>query len=390
MEYQFLNFCRFKPVGAIIVIGVLLNARQFKKMISGQETLEKLQFYQHFSQQYQVPICFYSIQNATINQPDITGYVIDPAVNKTSLKKVLWPKYHFCRAILSQKNRDTIEELIVENYLQFYQLQSQEERNKETHIQFLRSNRKLTGHIPDTMPLNKHSLQEMLRKHEQILLKPVTGSLGKKIVLVEKKCNHYLLYSKNGLLANPKIFSLGELIEYISKRYLQQSKYLVQERVKVDTFKNRIYECRTSVQLNETGEWEVTGKVIRLAQPNKFLTNIHQGAEAMPFQTLFTDEMPVVRAINNLSIMIAEELAKHLNIIDFGLDLMLDYKQHIWFIESNLRDQRLSYKAANDYQTWYRTTTTPLSYILSRMKEDQCNRSFLNFSDFFPKQWLFF
>jgi hypothetical protein len=353
------------------MIGILVNTRLFKQVINGDATFENLSFYQHFSHQNQVPVCFYCMYGVRPNQPDLLGYVIDPISDAAFLQNILWPQYNYCRAVLSIQNRYFIEKTKAERGLHFFQLQSGEERNKWKHITLLRQNPALAKHLPDTVLLNGKNLSLMLQKHGEVVVKPVAGTNGKRITLIKKDGESYRVKSKELILMGVKDFSFDELVKFIERRYHRPHLFLVQERVRSDTFQDRIYDCRISVQKVETEEWKVTGKVIRLAQPGDFITNIHQGADALPFQALFTEEMPVARELNRLSVEIARELAKYIPVIDLGLDMMLDHNQQIWFIESNLRDQRLAYKAANDYDAWYRTTITPLSFILAKMKKEQ-------------------
>ena len=356
-----------------MIIGILLNNRLYKDMINNGDTFENLSFYEHFSYENQVAICFYCMRGASHDKSTLSGYIIDPFDGTTSLKKVPWPKYHYCRAVLNRAGKKKMDKMISANPLYFYQLQSGQERNKLKHLFLLRLNPVLAEHLPDSMPFNPENLLLLLQKYEQIVIKPIAGSLGRKIALIEKRSDFYLVKSKDFFSTGSQIFTLEEMLHFFEIIYQHPQKYMLQEKVRSDTYLDRVYECRVSVQKNETGQWEVTGKAIRLAQPGEFLTNIHQGADALTFDSLFKKNKHVSKELNSLSILIAEQLAKHFKVIDLGLDLKLDQNHKVWFIESNLRDQRLTYRAADDYQTWYRTTVTPLFYILSEMAKEQPN-----------------
>jgi len=146
-------------------------------------------------------------------------------------------------------------------------LQSGQERDKLKHLFLLRLNPVLAEHLPDSMPYNPENLQLLLQKYKCVVIKPIAGSLGRKVTLIEKRSDSYLVKSKDYFSTGSQMFSLEELLHFFEKIYQHPQKYLLQEKVISDTYLDRVYECRVSVQKNEAGRWEVTGKAIRLAQP---------------------------------------------------------------------------------------------------------------------------
>lgn len=367
------------------MIGILLNTWTYNHITNDMDTFENIQFYRQFSQVNQVPLCLYCMQGVPAGRPYLKGLAIDPATSSISEQRIPWPKYNFCRAVLSKSNVKIMETYAQKYDLRFYQLQSTEERNKLKHLDYLRQNHDLRGHLPDTAPLTESSLMNMLKKHGKVIIKPVKGWLGKNIVLIEQEGEAFFVNSIELSMGGGSAISSGELIRFFYRRYRRPRGYMVQQKIDAHTFDGRVSECRVSVQKREGEYWDVTGIAVRLAQPGRQITNIRQGADAVQYQSLFPGNKLVFQEIINLSVAIAKELEKHMEIIDLGLDLMLDHKCHVWFIEANLRDQRLTYKAANDMDTWYRTTTAPLAYILNHAMQQQSPSFITNLANVFRR-----
>lgn len=270
---------------------------------------------------------------------------------------------------MKKKNQKKLKELIKCYDLYFYQLFSEQEKNKWNQYCVLGFHYGLINHLPVTVRLDWENLQELLETHNGIVIKPITGSLGKRIVMIEKKENLYYLYQQENGEFREKKLTLNELEDFFQKNHLKKHKYTIQQKIQAQTFKGRATERRISVQKIEKDEWAVTGKAVRIAPQGSHVTNISQGAEAVFFEKVFPRNPGLDEQIKKVSINIAKQIENYANIIDLGLDLMVDENQHDWLIEVNLRDQRLTYKKAYDLETWYSTTINPPAYIYKKMNE---------------------
>lgn len=351
------------------MIGIFMNRRPLRHIIDGQESYENLEFYRHFVETYEEPLCFYSFDHIDPCKDRLDGYVLSPG-NSLVLKEVPLPKHHFCRAIVyRKKHRERVKHFIRNHRLRMYQLQTKNKRNKWNHYQLLSHFPEIRPHLPETRPLTWKNLTAMLVEHQQVVVKPVYGSLGKNVVLIEKNGPSYAIKEKNQKKLVQNEGKRADLKRYCLKKFSHPRRFIVQRRVDADTFQHRIYDCRVSVQKTPSHTWEVTGRAVRLAQRGDFLTNVAQGSDTVSFAHFFDRSNEMARTISHLATHIGEAFAEQFpDTIDLGIDLLLDKNKHVWFIEANLRDLRLSYAKMNDMDMWRQTTVTPLTYIWSNMQ----------------------
>lgn len=350
------------------MIGVLMNRKPLRAIINDNTSYERLEFYRYFVETYRESLCFYSLNHVDPCKNNMNGFVLSPGESLIQTK-VKIPKYHFCRGIFHRKkNLDKLRDFIRSHQINFYQLQSKKERNKWTHYCILRDVPEIKPHLPDTRLLTWDGLVDMLDEYKQVVVKPIHGWLGKNIVLFEKNHHVYMIKEKVGGNIIRSEVAFEHLKMYYLSKFKRSRQYIVQQKINSTMIHRRIYDCRVSVQKTVSNEWKVTGWAVRLAQKDDYLTNVAQGSGTIPFSKLFSKSGKVALAICNLTTQIAKQFEKHFpGLIDLGIDLMLDKNKHVWFVEANLRDQRLSYQKLNDIETWRRTTITPLIYIKSQM-----------------------
>ncbi|MFD1397032.1 YheC/YheD family protein [Kroppenstedtia eburnea] len=355
------------------MIGVFMNKRPLNSMIRGNTSYEKLEFYRHFVDTFKEPLCFYSLDNIDPYRASIDGYVLLPGKNLTQAE-VRVPEHHFSRAIIyRQRNLNKIKKFIRNHRTRFYQFQSKKERNKWTNYELLNNVPEIKSHLPETYPLTWDNVIKILERYKQAIVKPIYGSLGKKVVLIEKRGQIYTIKEKNEFRLVHSEVALEHLEMYYLSKFKRPKRFIVQQKVNTDRFRHRIYECRVSVQKTSSGEWEVTGWAVRLAQKGDYLTNVSQGSEIIPFSRIFNPKSDTAYTIRDVTTRIAKQFEKHFpDTIDLGIDLMLDNNKHVWFIEANLRDQRLSYY--NDREMWRRTTITPLVFIQNQMVSESVTK----------------
>lgn len=348
------------------MIGVLINKRPLNGMLGYKASYENIEFYRYFVEKFKEPLCFYTLDDIDLGRDRIYGYVLSLG-HSLARREVDVPEHHFCREIIyRRKNLQKVRSLIRNHPIRFYQLQSKKERNKWTNYELLHTSPEIRPHLPETYPLTWCNLESMLEKYKQVIVKPIYGSLGKKVVLIEKRGQMYTIVEKNrGRLVCSEV-ALEHLKMYYLSKFKRPKRFIVQHKVDADMFRRRIYDCRVSVQKTSASEWEVTGWAVRLAQMGDYLTNVAQGSDTMPFSRFFDPSSVTACTIRDVSTLIAKQFEKHFpDTIDLGIDLMLDKNKHVWFIEANLRDQRLSYK--NDREMWRRTTITPLIFIQNQV-----------------------
>jgi glutathione synthase/RimK-type ligase-like ATP-grasp enzyme len=109
------------------------------------------------------------------------------------------------------------------------------------------------------------------------------------------------------------------------------------------------------VQKNPQGRWKVTGKVIRVAQRGKIVTNQHRGGKVYPLNTILScyysrknREMYSTR-LNKLGLGVAVQLQKtYTRLKEIGIDVAPDQNKKPWILEVNTRPGIIVFRKLKD------------------------------------------
>lgn len=195
---------------------------------------------------------------------------------------------------------------------------------------------------------SQEDLRQMLASHRTVYAKPANGSMGRGIIRLRRMENGYQVARPGGL---KKTFStLQGLHQYLSKQTKGKA-YLLQQGLTLIGLQNRPSDFRVLVQKDRKGEWAVTSMVARLGQ-NRIVSNISRGGSMLsPLQALRlcgpwlggTKPSPeTLKAIAlKLSVLLEDGLPGHY--AEFGVDLGVDVRGHVWLLEVNSKPS----KAAN-------------------------------------------
>ncbi|PYZ96577.1 hypothetical protein CR205_12760 [Alteribacter lacisalsi] len=349
------------------MIGVIIGKKEFKRIQSGTAKNEYLPAYVAFVNAYMTPVMFFVLNSGAVGEGKTRAVVFEPGGRRSEGILPL-PNRVYCRSILSPGQRELAQQIQDKGITTVYQLQSKRERDKLRHMNILRKDRSGLFQVPETKALSWQQLQNMLRKHKKVIVKLRNGALGRRVYSISKTGTKYLLTSSRKGEMNKNVYTAAGLRRFFRQRKMQRKRWVVQQYVAAKKQAGRTLECRFSVQKGETGEWMVAAKAIRLSRKGHFLTNVAQGATAVPFSeaALQAAAPGMEKKLNRASIQIARRLEKSLPVIDLGLDLMIDPDDRIWLIEANQKDQRLTYRYAGMEAEYRETFMNPLRYLLSR------------------------
>lgn len=166
-----------------------------------------------------------------------------------------------------------------------------------------------------------------------------------------------------------KVEFKGNRLPSILRQRLRKMQYIVQQRLPLATYQGRPFDMRVSVQRDGTGDWQVTGIVVKVASSNHFLTNVAQGGSVHQLQNILAEEYPqlqqqaVFDAIHDFSLRVARHLGCNLpNMADLGLDVGITTDGFPLFIECNGKDQRYSFREAGMMEEWKASYYNPMAY----------------------------
>ncbi|WP_161793384.1 YheC/YheD family protein [Cohnella kolymensis] len=197
-------------------------------------------------------------------------------------------------------------------------------------------------YVPDTDWFEYSSLHKMLKTYSCVYIKPDSGNKGTGIIRVKKlnskECE--ISYKKTTSRSSP-----DKLYSRIKKILKPEKKYIIQQGVDLATYQNRPFDVRVVLQ-KPLGKWRATLMSAKLA-PHKssVVTNVAKGAEDRNLYKLLkgTDQslnsFAVLRDLMDASHQIAQILSSHFPLNILGLDMGIDKKGKVWFIEANTKPE---------------------------------------------------
>ncbi|KQL48342.1 hypothetical protein AN963_00525 [Brevibacillus choshinensis] len=192
---------------------------------------------------------------------------------------------------------------------------------------------------------SQDDLKSMLASHRMVYAKPANGSMGRGIIRLRRTDTGYQLARPGGL--NKTFSSIQTLHQYLSKQ-TKNKPYLLQQGLALIGIQNRPTDFRVLVQKDRKGEWSVTSMVARLGQ-NRIVSNISRGGSMLPplqalrlcgpWASSFRPTPQTLRAVAlKLSVLLEEALPGHY--AEFGVDLGVDVRGHVWLLEVNSKPSK--------------------------------------------------
>ncbi|CAH0121886.1 Endospore coat-associated protein YheD [Paenibacillus sp. CECT 9249] len=208
----------------------------------------------------------------------------------------------------------------------------------------LLKNSKLQNCIPETRKMNAASLKSMLDQYNMVYVKPVRGTYGIGVMLVEKHsgqsggADHYRYH----VGTESKNFASYERM-YLSLMPKTRGKpYIVQRGIHLLKHRKRRFDIRVMVQKNLQDEWETTGIIGRLAAPQKVVTNYHSGGKPLSFSKLMSSHLnpaekkQLAEKLKILGVTVGRQLEKsYPRLKELGLDVAIDEQFKPWVLEVN-------------------------------------------------------
>ncbi|WNQ12230.1 YheC/YheD family protein [Paenibacillus aurantius] len=223
----------------------------------------------------------------------------------------------------------------------------------------MRKDPRLRHHLPETLPWSPGILAIMISRYPTVFIKPDVGSLGNGIVRVKKQKNHRLQVSW-GL--HHREVDRNSLLPVLRTLLSPRRAYLVQQGLQLAKYRNRLLDIRVFMQKPDKA-WRISGKVVRVGAPGRFVTNYHQGARPETVENVLSALYPrdpdkvkhTIREINQVSAMAAKALDREFpGLRTLGIDIAVDNKGRVWIIEVNTAPTFNTFRALKDKTMYYR------------------------------------
>jgi glutathione synthase/RimK-type ligase-like ATP-grasp enzyme len=203
----------------------------------------------------------------------------------------------------------------------------------------------------------------MLSRYDTVFVKPVFGSGGTGIASVQRWRGGYIVNS----VGRPRL-RVSSLPGVISVLGGLNRHYLIQQGLKLNYLKGSTFDIRAIVQKNGEGQWQVSGRAVRMGRRGKITSNLHTGGRAYTVPAVLEHCFPqraeeIGQELDNLAIRVAEVMTKHAGpLCDLGLDMGVDNEGKVWLIEVNSKPGRKVFLQMGDRESRKKVVRTLVEY----------------------------
>lgn len=224
----------------------------------------------------------------------------------------------------------------------------------------IRQNRALIPYLPITSRLTAQSLSAFLNRHGSVVIKPLWGSNGNGVISIRSKKSrraYEVHYRKH-----KKVYSNLDSLYTGLKKMTKNKQYLIQRKIDLAQINGRPFDLRVMIQRSKQKGWVVTGKLVKLASPGYFVTNLGRNeGKVIPLHTAIQRSN-----IRNISVSKLEKQIDHVvsasvrrlqtqyPIRTVGFDIGLDRRGHIWIIEPNYTPDKTMFQKLKDKSIYRR------------------------------------
>lgn len=349
-------------------VGILLNAPVYKRLRRGRSTgHEKMRFYEEAAEALGLTPCYLQLSSlAPGGSRGKTKALVRSAKGYASVT-LNTPGLIHNRAIYRDRRSTRRLENFTRTGGSIFNLHTR--YDKLMLHRLLVQDPLIRPHLPETEAAAPQTLRSFMERYPALIIKPANGSVGQGIMLLRRRDSGGWSWKRRPSRRHKwQITRFAGSLPPPLVRRMRQRKYVVQQFLSLARFGESPFDIRVSVQRNETGEWQITGMVAKVARKGAFLTNVAQGGSVAPLEVIFQshpdwDPVDLVERISGLSLHIARFMSAHLEgLADLGLDMGIMEDGHIIFIEANGRDQRYSFGEAGMMEEWRATYRNPMAY----------------------------
>lgn len=186
-------------------------------------------------------------------------------------------------------------------------------------------------------------LKEWLARYRSVYLKPINGSLGEGIIVVQTVGRGVVCRYRNRRMRpvseySPRVEGIyGRVQQIIAGR-----RYLIQPDLRLLSVDQSPFDVRLLMQRNMNGKWIRTKMFARVARRGEYASNISRGGSGVPLEEVLGRVLPgraeqVARAVRRAGALVAramEETAQS-PVGELGIDIGIDRNLNLWLIEVN-------------------------------------------------------
>ncbi|MNW53973.1 Endospore coat-associated protein YheD [compost metagenome] len=348
-------------------VGILLNSGMYRGIPQRKTGQESLANYEEAAGRLRLTPCFFRLGDIDLRLGTTVVYILN---GRDYIKTIIpTPAVIHNRALYPEASAHRKIQKLALHGIKVFNVNNR--YGKDYIHGILWSDPALHPYLPHTVSASATALKKMQLQYDDLILKPVRGSVGQGIMRLQRTRQHWkLTYTsasskKSGSATRLKY---GELPVWVRRQWLRVP-YLIQERIPLAEYNNRPIDLRITVQRGIDGMWQVTGCFAKAAPQGSFISNLGKGGDAFPAELVLSKALPglsipaVISNVEKLALSCASLLSDQLPLMaDLGLDIGLNTAGHPYFIECNGRDQRYGFRKAKMYEVWQETYRQPMAF----------------------------
>ncbi|OXM85422.1 YheC/YheD family protein [Paenibacillus rigui] len=247
--------------------------------------------------------------------------------------------------------------------------------------------------IPETLMYSAPELERMLQKHPIVYVKPGNGTGGHSVAKIQKVSGGYWIRGRkrSGAVVNQKVGSMKAAVRWFNRwvqsQQIRSGKFMIQQGLDLELIPGRMVDTRLLIQKDGSGQWGVTGKVLRVGGRNSPTTNLLYGdGKALRFETFMKDRFGAQKAgeIDRECERLAHQLMgvvedRFGSMIEFGLDVGIDVQGNVWLIEANPKPSHDAFLKSKELACYQASIRKPLEYAMYVANQSASAPEYSNF-----------
>lgn len=215
-------------------------------------------------------------------------------------------------------------------------------QNKRLHYSLINKDKYLLQYTPETEVYNNpNAIIELLNKWDSLMLKPIIGEGGKGIFRIRKNNDHVLVESEPDHVTCGNIRLLQSRAKAVTWLYdnIRPDKYFIQKEITSLGNKNSKIDFRYFFVKDSCNKWNYSGFFARQSNSDSIITDVYKNAKQVTSAQILREfENFPHQTIVDKGAMFCNLLSENdpMNIL-YGVDVMVDNKNKIWFLEFNRR-----------------------------------------------------
>lgn len=231
----------------------------------------------------------------------------------------------------------------------------------------------LRAYLPHTVLYRTYrDIRNMLQRYGRIIVKPVSGLKGRKIVKISLEDGGMVFrYREDGKNQKVVLDKASDINKFIESRF-NSGKYLLQQVIDLLEYDGSIMDFRCALQKDQSNNWVCNAVIGRFGDKDSIVSNVSSGGTTYKGSDLLKKVFclpeeninEIEGRMESLAVRIAATLDEFgVNCGTLGLDIGMDNAGRLWLIEINNRDPSPQYALDLDDKPLYGTIkTSPLLY----------------------------